>query len=576
MASAFRRAFSESRAWSNTCREMAAQNAHSKMALAAVMTGSSGGSNGGGGFSSFFGGDDQGDKERYGAYRTWLYSAVHALGMQASKQPVNVGQLTTRTKQGKPARHKGRKPTKLPKSLIAKAAAAEMEIIPGHQLQESLERPNPIQSGGALVYTFLVNMCLTGWGYIVYDEGENGPEFYAVPSSWVTPDHQNGPFSRFKIKNPKAGVAQNSEDEWVDASRVGFAYLPNPADPLAAVPPAGTQSQAIKIDDSIQECQAQFFKNGVFPSVAVAVGREPHPDIPGGIRPRLSKEQRAQIHQVIKEQMAGVWNYGKPAIIDGLIESITRLVPSQQEIGWEKSEQMIRTRILSAYGVHPFVLGETVNVGGYAQAYVIMEQFYDRVNAFLAMLGEVVTRLARSNGLGDNVVAWWEECEARDPSLYQAALQNARANGDITKNEYRAALGFPPDLEDEAGDNRSPLLDTVGGMTGAVAILSAMGNGLITREAAVSMFEQFFQIDRPEAEQMVGDLVEQPEPDPVVIQQPPQLPPPSPPAADQPPAPELDAETMTEAAKRAALKLPPATVADAIVKYLELMQTEHV
>jgi hypothetical protein len=89
--------------------------------------------------------------------------------------------------------------------------------------------------------------------------------------------------------------------------------------------------------------------------------------------------------------MGGVANYGEPAIVDGMIESVTRLSATQNEMGWEKSEDKIRTRILSAFGVHPYILGEPVGVGGYAQVVNIEKRFYKRVNTFLDMLSTVVT-----------------------------------------------------------------------------------------------------------------------------------------------------------------------------------------
>jgi hypothetical protein len=329
-------------------------------------------------------------------------------------------------------------------------------------------------------------------------------EFYALPTTWIRPDHTGGPFSRFQIVNPRDPSSSGSS-EWFGRENIAFAHLPNPSDPLSALAPATSQMMAIRVDDHIQTSQERFFENGIFPSVVVTIGRDPHPDVASGVRPRLSGGQRRQVIGAIKKAMGGVANYGNPGIVDGLIERIDRLSATQNEMGWDKSEDKVMKRILSAFCVHPYILGDAVSIGGYAQAAKIEERFCKRVNTFLDMLGTVMGNFAAPMAEGkDKLMVWWEKCEPHDPSLRWTNIREGRKNNDITRNEFRYMLGLPPAEVEEA--KRSKLLESVGGMTGAVQILNVMGQGGITPETAAKLFALFFEITVEEATEIIGEV----------------------------------------------------------------------
>lgn len=436
--------------------------------------------------------DNSADRQRYSAFRGWLYSAVNAIAQEAAGQPVHLGRMMD---DGEPEEELGEERMRRPRSqkswmhqrmtstLRTKTADQEMEVLLNHPLLDVLEQPNPVQRRWQFVYNFIANLNLTGWSYVVGGAVEGGGvEFYCLPTTWVIPDHKNGPFSEFRIHNPKNPLGEVDQKP-LTRDQVAFAYLPNPADPLGAMAPAQSQMNSIRIDDYIQSSQERFFENGIFPSVIVTVGKQPHPDVPGGVVPLLTGAQRRQIHTAIGRAMRGVSNYGNPAILDGLIERIDRLSMSQNEMGWEKSEQAVRTRILSAFGVHPYILGEPVNVGGYAQAAKIEERFCKRVNTFLDMLGCVMTSFAAPlTSVEDDLVIWWEETEPHDPSLHWQNIRHARDRDDISQNEYRAMLGLPPD-EDR---NES----VIGSQAAQVVqLLVQVGSGAVDREQAMAFLE---------------------------------------------------------------------------------------
>jgi hypothetical protein len=252
---------------------------------------------------------------------------------------------------------------------------------------------------------------------------------------------------------------------------------------MSAASPAASQEIAVSIDEKIQTCQVRHFENGVFPSVVVTVGKNPHPDLQGGgVRPRLTPAQRRQVYAAIKKVSGGVANYGNPAIVDGLIENITRFSSTQDEIGWEKSEQTIKQRIYSAFCVHPFITGEQMP-GSYAQAAVVGSRFGKRLNIALDMLSLMMTDFVKDE-VDDNVVVEYEPYSVEDPQMIQGMWDKARANNDVTQNEYRTQrLGLPPDE-----DSNQSYLDK-SSATVAATIAEKVTAGAMTPEQGAAILE---------------------------------------------------------------------------------------
>jgi len=423
-------------------------------------------------------------RQRYARYHGWVYAAVHALAQQAGQQAANVGRQAPTPKK-RPGNRKGGN-LALPTWLSSKMAEGELEVLVGDELNTLLDHPNSMQYRFQFVYSFVANLCLSGWAFMVCGEDEETGEFrlYSLPTTWVTPVHKKYPFSHFRIVDPKNPTAAYEDRDLLTDVQVCWVNLPNPADPMGGLAPAGAQSRAIAIDDNIQNSQTIFFDNAVFPSAIVTIGKDPHPDVPGtGMRPRLTAPQRRQVIGAIKRVMSGVANYGNPAIIDGMIESIERLTSTQNEIGWEKSEETVKKRILSAFGVHPFILGEQMP-GSYAQAYIVRSLFYDRVNLFLSLLGLTLTDFnKRTRPDQADKVIWFEEAKAKDPTIEKGIWEAARGRDDVTQNEFRAWLGLPPD-EDK---NESVLPKSV--LTAVITLCEKVRGGKIDPEQGVAVME---------------------------------------------------------------------------------------
>ena len=422
------------------------------------------------------------NRERYALFRGTLYAAVNALSMHAAGQPPVVKRL---------------KGTEKPKGK--KAASREMEVAEDHPLVKTLRKPNPFQDGWQFVYMFVSNINLTGRAYVVGDTDSKGNlELYALPTSWVSPLYQDGKQTGWRVGDPNKPQSSHQD---LKPEQVVCASLPNPADPRAALAPAESQMPAIRVDDNIWSSREMFFHNGIFPGCIVTVGQNPHPDAGNTGRPMLSSTQRRQVHAAIKKVMGGVANYGNPAIVDGLIESIERLSMTSNEMGWEKSAAETKAAILSAFCVHPYILGEHMP-GSMAQAKVIKELFYERVNIFLRMLGSSVTAYLEGMGGDEVVVIEWKPKEFVDEEAQWKRLQDARRNDDVGQNEIREYLGLPPE-EDKTENIIGKAAKDV------LAVLQTKSQGMIKRSQAVA-FIVGMGIPQDKAEAMVGE--DEPEP----------------------------------------------------------------
>lgn len=451
-----------------------------------------------------------GNRNRYGQFHGWLYSAINARAREAAGQPFCVARLEGATPNPEERSSPGTtKVTEYHRKMMTadarrKAAGQELQIQQNHVLIDAIEKPNSVQNKWQFVYSFFASLDLTGVAYIIADRDADGnPEFFSLPTTWVRPDHTKGLFAEYRIVNPSNPVASKN-DKPLDGSQVARAYYPNPAHPLGAFSPAQAQSKAIRIDDRIQTSQEAFFDNGIFPSVIVTVGKDPIPGLPGGgTRPRLTGIQRRQIHGAIRRVMSNVTQHGTPAIVDGLIENIERWSATQNEMGWEKSEDAVKARILSTFPVHPFILGAAMP-GSYSQAYVVENRFCKGVNTGLDLLSTLMTSFAGPMVDEDErTLIWWVECAPNDPKIRADSIIKLRANDDITKNEIRAEFGFPPDesVEEQQGNK---LLQAVGGLTQMMAVFDKLAAGTISSESAAQVIQIFFGLPIERARDIVS------------------------------------------------------------------------
>lgn len=494
----------------------------------------------GGGLATLMGGgktEKQG--KLYDEFKHWIYVAISAIATRIAGQPFGAGQLTGQTKAGRPIIDIGTKgwkhrldqldePTRTMHvtrwcrtqnrwpTCIKEMTQGGQQIEPffDHDILDFLKAPNEVQGKFEFLFCIIANLLITGESYIIAEEvkgkkkgddskrAQYGVAVWAVPTPWITAKHENGElFSSYELK-----PSSQSEPVPLPKEAVCRLYIPDPKDPKSCISPLATQMPAVKIDGSIQHSQQAMFEKGIFPNVALTIGKNVGPDgtTTTGVRPVLSGAQRAQLVRAVRQLWKSSVANGDPAILDGLTESIHKLSNTPAEMDWMQSSEAVKKRIFQAFKVNPYVCGEITN-GNRAQAAVADQSFCDQaVNPLIeAITSKVLEWLTTLFDESDTLVLWLEKATPKDEELALRKWQMGLAGNAVTKNEFRGeVMGLPP-MPDEAAD-KPALLGTVGGMTGTVAVLQAVGQGYIAPDSAAAMLKLFFSLDDAAAQEIVG------------------------------------------------------------------------
>jgi phage portal protein BeeE len=506
---------------------MSRQKAASGGDIGSLVSGQSGGMGG-----ILGGGSQRKMQAAYAEFKNHVYTCTRAISTRLSGLPYGAGEIVNDDSQGKGDGKDNGKGTldgtkgkvrlrvknKLPATIKSAAGPAQIDAFLTHPALDVLNKPNPVQGKAEFLEQLVDNLYLAGEAYWIAGQGENGPELWMVPTSWIIPKHEGGLFTSFELKPP--GAASGTT---LDPETVRRMYFVDPADPKLAMSPVLAQISAIQTDNSIQKSQSDMFKRGIFPAVALRVGQMKDAEGKPGGMPRLGGAQRRQLIAAVRELWGGAVDRREPAIIDGLISGIDKLQTMPAEMDWLQSGEATKKRIFQAFQVNPIIVGEVTGANR-AQAAVAEQHFLSAVINPLAdrvtvVLNEFVAPMFGTQGdkqkatAKDNAAAksklylWLEEGQPLDDELKLRKFQAGRQNGDVTGNEFRTeVLGLPP-LETEASE-KPALLSTVGGMTGTVQILSAVGMGQISPDSAVQAFMLFFGLDEATAKALVGDTGE--------------------------------------------------------------------
>jgi hypothetical protein len=450
-------------------------------------------------------------------FRSWVYVCVNAIAGRLSSQPM-VACLVSDDQKSKTGKRNSRldvtRKRKVPESIRAKLPTAfSMEILTSGDIVRTLEQPNPVQSRSQFLYFSAASLLLCGecyWvaGLATPDESDqtsdDGPrvEYWAIPRTWIKPLHEGRLFSGYELR-----TSPNAEPILLSSSQVARTYFPDPSDIRACRSPLQAVATSVRVDDRLQASQEQAFDRGLDPNLIVTVGRLRDEDGKlGDRRPRLTGSQRRQLIRAVQEVWDSTVNEGYPAIVDGFIESVHKLSNTPSEMDWTESGDVIKRRIFQAFRVNPIIVGEIVGANR-AQVVEAEKHFCaNAVNPIASALSDSADRLSRSffeGGSSTRLTVYVEQAEPTDPDLDTRRWGDARKLGDVTRDEYRAELlGLPP-LEDDNA-TRNTLLSTVGGITGTVQVVTAVGQGMVRPEQAQAMLELFLEIPPDVAGRIAG------------------------------------------------------------------------
>ena len=337
------------------------------------------------------------DRLAYDQFKRWTYVAISAIARRLMGYEWVAGDIV-KAKKPNPKRQKGwRDPVdgesfqrrqlslteiqSLPSGLRSKLGgsmkvpAKEVEVLDEHDVLDLLARPNHVQKKSEFLFCLVANLYLTGESWIIGGKDSAGDTtMWAVPSTWVDVEHKETLFSGFRLRAD--GYVGNIE---IPPEAITRVYFPDPSDLKKVTSPVMANWEAIKTDESLQKAHKASFDQGIFPKIAIGIGRNiDHTGKQLATRPVLNGEQREQLMSAIQSVWMDSAADGLPAILDGLIEEVTVLQSTPLEMDYMNSSKMIKDRIFQAFGLNPIIVGE-ITASNKAQALVAERSFMRNV-----------------------------------------------------------------------------------------------------------------------------------------------------------------------------------------------------
>lgn len=353
-------------------------------------------------------------KEQLRHFRGWVYAAIRPIAQRIAGQPICVG--------------KAKRPG------MRKMHQLDLEPFQSHPLLDLFADPNELMVSWSLKFSTVASLLLTGrclWWM------PDRSKIFPIPTSWIVRIEGGSRYATFFIRPPNT-----AQEFGLPSEDCCYFVLPNPADLHGCCSPLQAAAGAVDADEMIVRSQIQAFKNGIHSNHAVIVGRDPHPDVRGGLRPRLSASQQNQIVSAIRKRYAGVFNSGEPLILDGLIEDVKRLSSTPSEMDWMNSSKLVKNRILQIFGVNAAIIGELEN-SNRAAATVAEQHFISiTINPLIRLLSETLTAWMRPKFEGE-IHVWIPDCVAHDGEMDLRKLELAAKFGGVSLNELREFAGLP-------------------------------------------------------------------------------------------------------------------------------------
>ncbi|NOY41583.1 MAG: phage portal protein [Planctomycetes bacterium] len=364
-------------------------------------------------------------KEQYSHFRGWAYVAIKTIASRIAGQDCFVARVLDKPKVGRKLF--------LPQSL--KSLGDRLEPLERHPLLDALDSPNQLMTRWPLMFSTVASLLITGRSFWWLVEVDGQLQIWPIPSHWLEPSDKLR--NAWKLR-PDLGIGEHE----LPSEDVAAFVLPDPSNPFGSISPLQAQAAAVATDEEIQNSQYKAFVNGVNPQLAIRVGR-----LPGAVqgeagqRPVLEPEQRQQLVDAILRLHSGEAKKHHPLIVDGMIEGFDKLSSSPQEMDFLDSGKATKARIFQSFGVNPIVSGEIADANR-AQAVVAGQQFCETLNPIIELMSQTITRWLgnRFSADGEKLLAWIDPCRANDPEQKLQEWKTARANGDVTQNEFRQQI----------------------------------------------------------------------------------------------------------------------------------------
>jgi phage portal protein BeeE len=338
---------------------------------------------------------------------------------------------------------------------VYKTVAQNAELVDAHPILDAIENPNPIMVRWSLMFVTVASLLLTGkayWWIKAREEENENPEgqpaaprieIWPLPTHWVKAVHTETRLNDHWEVTPDGAL----EPTPVPAEQIVYFYFPDPSAILGSQSPLQNQARAVVSDEAIAEAQRRGFANGVFPGVAVVIGRQPDVNGAPGERPFLNRDQRAQILTAFKQAYRGVYNHDEPIILDKLIEDVKRITNTNREMDFRDSGEYTERKITLGFGTSTAIMGD-VETPNKASSAAADAHFCDStVNPIIEMLSQTLTAWFNPLMAGPNerYYLFIEEAKASDPDAARQDWTALYGAGGCSIDELRAGiLNLPP------------------------------------------------------------------------------------------------------------------------------------
>jgi HK97 family phage portal protein len=344
-------------------------------------------------------------------YRSWVYTAVHAIAQEVARQRPYLYRDTG------PAEHD------------------HVPLSPTHPLCRLLNRPNPWLTPWELWYLTVVYLELTGncFWYVAPLETDDArltgtpAELWVIPTPWVRvlPDARHF-VAGYEVAAPGAPVARFTADEIIHLR------YPNPLNPHYGLSPLQANAQAVDANSELQKSRYQTFLAGPRPGVVL------HTD------QTLSDQTVARLENRLDAKFAGRQNWHRPMVLEqGLQASPWTLTPA--EMDFLNSSKMTRDEILAAFRVPLPITGVIENLGLGGQIWDGARTMFceGTIQPKLDLIGQALTRdLGRR--YGPNVVVSFPDCSPRVAEQKRQDDEIDARLGLRSVNEIRRGRGLEP------------------------------------------------------------------------------------------------------------------------------------
>lgn len=386
--------------------------------------------------------------------RDQVFTSVHPIAKRIAGQPIRLAKIAPKIR-GKQQRSIEARQVRLPEFIrdrsLSLKANEDLTIVDQHAILDRIHRPfNGAQGFTAwhLKYLLAYSMPMAGISYLWCPLVRGQRQIYCLPSGWVRRVSENGEmFSGWSLRLPWDPV----ESPTLPVEDIIPFFTPDPSNPFSPLGNLQAGIKTVQVQEYVTEALKRGMQQGIHPGAIIKMASQV---IKGGkkIRPRAQKWQMDQLADGISARYASVWNFGRPMVIDGAIDSIDPWGPLPKQMDFGTNADTAKKAVEQLFGTSPYMAG-AASLGSRAESAEARRQFDDiTVNPIIENISQGLTIFALplydSSG---KYLLFIEPATPQDPELDGKNWETALKNGGCLIDEYRTNVLRQPPLPNGRG-----------------------------------------------------------------------------------------------------------------------------